>query len=793
MSLHDYLRIEVSLRSVADPARFLLNLFAHAPVGLAVWYADGRLLLTNAAFLDLFLVEPPPGYNVLEDERLEQSGLLPLFRRAFAGEVVHVPTFWYDPREHTKIDVVEGRRVAISMTLFPLLGPDGSLELVAATYQDDTALLLANESLREAESRARSSEAQKTAVLQTALDAIVVADAHGNITDYNPAAEKMFGYPRGEALGRPLADLLIPEPQREAHRAGFRRYLETGHASMLGKRVEMTALRADGREFPAELVVVPTRVGDTLSFTGHIRDLSERMRTEQALTASEVRFRRLADSGLIGIIMADTSGNIVDANDTFLAMVGHDRGELRSGALNWVEMTPPEWRHLDRAAIEELAKTGAAKAWEKEYLRKDGSRVPVVVGVALVEPDLGVCFVLDLSARRRAEEALSRAEERLRQSQKMEAIGTLAGSIAHDFNNLLSVILGYAESLIEDLPPGDPVRADLEQIDRAGKRAEDLTRQLLAFSRRQILQPKVLNLNLAISDMARMLERIIGEDIELSFLPAAQLGAVYVDPGQIEQVLLNLVVNARDAMPRGGKLTIETSERELDPLYLSSERLSLPPGRYVVLRVTDTGRGMDSATQGRIFEPFFSTKGPGKGTGLGLSTVHGIVHQSGGHVRVESEPGTGTTFEVYLPRHEPSSQPPEREIPAASLRGSETILLVEDEEQVRQLLVTILRRHGYHVLPAPTAADALLIGELHEGPIHLLLTDVVMPRTGGRELWQRLAPLRPDLKVLFMSGYTDDAIFRHGVQSSQLDFIQKPASPSALLAKVRAVLDAKSS
>jgi signal transduction histidine kinase/CheY-like chemotaxis protein len=479
-------------------------------------------------------------------------------------------------------------------------------------------------------------------------------------------------------------------------------------------------------------------------------------------------------------------------------MLGYSRDDLTAGSLRWADMTPPEWSALDHAAIEQLKRSGAARPWEKEYLHKNGSRVPVMVGVALVETGTGIAFVLDLSPTRRAEQArdlaetaLGKAEERLRQSQKMEAIGTLAGSIAHDFNNLLSVILGYVESLIGDLRPGDPMRADLEEIGRAGKRAEELTRQLLAFSRRQILQPKILDLNLAISEMARMLERIIGEDIELAFLPAPSLGAVYVDPGQIEQVLLNLVVNARDAMPKGGKLTIETGERELDRAYISAEHLAVEPGRYVALSVSDTGSGMDRETQSRIFEPFFSTKGPGKGTGLGLSTVHGIVHQSGGHIGVQSELGAGTTFVVYLPRKSPSPQPAEREPPAASLRGSETILLVEDEEQVRHLLCTVLRRHGYQVLAAETSGDALLISEQHPGPIELLLTDVVMPRTSGRQLWERLAPLRPDMKVLFMSGYTDDAVVRHGVQSSELGFIQKPVSPATLLAKLRAVLDPK--
>jgi two-component system, cell cycle sensor histidine kinase and response regulator CckA len=373
----------------------------------------------------------------------------------------------------------------------------------------------------------------------------------------------------------------------------------------------------------------------------------------------------------------------------------------------------------------------------------------------------------------------------------MEAIGTLAGSIAHDFNNLLSVILSYSEVLSQDLPSADPMRTDLEQISRAARRANDLTRQLLAFSRRQMLQPKVVNLNDAIMSMTTMLRRIIGEDIELTVKATRELGTVFVDPSQMEQVLLNLIVNARDAMPSGGKLTIETAEVDLDEGD-APEQLGAAPGRYVMLRVSDTGVGMDQATRARIFEPFFTTKERGKGTGLGLSTVFGIVKQSGGSIWVFSEPNRGTTFKIYLPRSDASAEPSERTpAPALKLRGTETVLLVEDDEQVRRLAETILVRSGYQVLVAPTGGDGLLICEQYTGTIHVLVTDVVMPRMSGRQLWERLIPLRPDLKVLFMSGYTDDAIVHHGVQSSELAFVQKPLLPSTLLAKLRAVLDAR--
>jgi two-component system cell cycle sensor histidine kinase/response regulator CckA len=393
--------------------------------------------------------------------------------------------------------------------------------------------------------------------------------------------------------------------------------------------------------------------------------------------------------------------------------------------------------------------------------------------------------------RERTQEALRQSEEQLRQSQKMEAVGTLAGSISHDFNNLLSVIMGYVDLIQQQLPDADPLNAELEQIERAARRANDLTRQLLAFSRQQVLKPRVVNLNQSIAHMTRMLQRLIGEDVELILSASPSLGNVYVDPAQIEQVLLNLLVNARDAMPRGGKLIVETCNVDLDAAYAATH-LDVLAGSYVMLSVSDTGSGMDRATQGRIFEPFFTTKEMGKGTGLGLSTVFGIVKQSGGHIWVYSELGQGTTFKVYLPRTDAGVDMSERTgPPPATLHGAETILLAEDDEQVRTLTVSILRKHGYHVLEAASGADALSVCERFSGVIHLLLTDVVMPRMSGRELWERLAPLRPAMKVVFMSGYTDDAIVHHGVVSSEFGFLQKPLLPGKLLGKLRQVLDAE--
>jgi signal transduction histidine kinase/FixJ family two-component response regulator len=400
-------------------------------------------------------------------------------------------------------------------------------------------------------------------------------------------------------------------------------------------------------------------------------------------------------------------------------------------------------------------------------------------------------IVLDLTERKRTEEALHVAEGQFRQALIMEAVGQLAGGVAHDFNNLLTVILGYAEMLLYSRLSGDErARGPLLEIHKAGERATSLTRQLLAFSRKQILAPKVIDLNHIVSDMDKMLRRLIGEDISLTAVLDRDLQSVKADPGQIEQVLLNLAVNARDAMPQGGNLTIETRNTYLDELYAQTH-VEVQPGHYVMLAVSDTGCGMDATTQARIFEPFFTTKGPDRGTGLGLATVFGIVKQSEGHIWVYSEPGQGTCFKIFLRCHIQPTNPKGKSVLGSpqSPKGQETVLLVEDEDGVRGLARHVLEEQGYTVLEASRGAEALRLCQEHPATIDVLVTDVVMPEMSGRQLAERLAQIRPGLKVLYMSGYTTDAVVRHGVLEAEKAFLQKPFSSNALACKVREVLD----
>jgi PAS domain S-box-containing protein len=517
-----------------------------------------------------------------------------------------------------------------------------------------------------------------------------------------------------------------------------------------------------------------------------LRDITERKRAEEARRESEEQFRSFVENVPLGVYRSTPDGRVLMANPALLRTLGYESWqELASRNL---EGECSEAGYPRSAFRERIEREGEARGFETAWKRRDGSVVFVRESARAFRANDGRVLyydgiVEDVTKRRRL-------EEQLRQAQKTEAVGRLASGVAHDFNNLLTIIIGYSDLLLKKLTASGGIRPCLEEIKKAGEGATSLTRQLLAFSRKQVLQLQILDLDSLLTNVGEMLRRVIGEDIELVTRLPSGLGHVKVDAGQIEQVIMNLAVNARDAMPQGGQLTLEAANVELDSSYVSSQE-SVLPGHYVMIAVSDTGIGMDAETQAHIFEPFFTTKEQGKGTGLGLATVHGIVKQSEGHIWVYSEPGKGTTFKVYLPRIDQAVEViAPTDVPVDELsRGSETILLVKDEGAVWCLVKEVLESSGYEVLEAKGAHEALEVGVRHKKHIHLLLTDVVMPQMSGRELVEHLALLHPETKVLCMSGYMENAVVHDGLLDPGTTFLQKPFTPDALTLKVREVLD----
>lgn len=630
---------------------------------------------------------------------------------------------------------------------------------------------------RRMEEARRATEEQLRLLLDSTAEGIYGVDLNGVCTFCNRAAARLLGYgPPEDLVGQPIHALThhtradgstTPWEECPIHRALLRG--EELHLE------EELFWRADGTSVFVECWSYPIRrggcvVGAVVTFI----DVTERRRVRQALEESEARFRRLTEASFDGIVI--TEGGVVrEANRGFAEMFGYAPEEvIGRPATDFIA------EESGAAARRRMAE-GTEGTYELIGKRKDGRRIFLEATAKWHVTPRGlerVSALRDMTARREL-------EERLRQSHKMEAVGRLAGGVAHDFNNLLTVITAYADLLIDELDPDDPRRDDVEQIRLAATGAAGLTRQLLTFSRREPIEPRLIVLEEMVTNTRRLLERLVGDDIRLTTTRRSSPSRVRIDPGQLEQVLLNLVVNARDAMPTGGELSIETDVVALD---VTDARGGGPArsGRFAVLIVRDTGIGMDDDTRTRIFEPFFTTKPAGHGTGLGLATVYGIVEQNGGFIRVTSAPGQGSTFRIYLPEAAPASDPAgDRPAITGPERGAETVLLVEDAPGVRTATREILERHGYTVLEAQTGHAALGIAVSHVGPIHLLLTDVVMAEMSGRELADQFTTLRPETRVLYVSGYADDVVFQRGV----ITYLRKPFSSEALTRKVREVLD----
>jgi PAS domain S-box-containing protein len=515
-------------------------------------------------------------------------------------------------------------------------------------------------------------------------------------------------------------------------------------------------------------------------------------RAAQALQESESRFRAIFEQAAIGMADSSLDARFIRLNQRFCEIMGYSRQELLG--LTFREITHPDDLARDEQLVAQLLRGERSSfAVEKRYLRKDGRVVWADLMVSLLrspsgEPMHFVAVVEDITGQKQAEDERRNLERQLLQAQKMESVGRLAGGVAHDFNNHLTVINGYCAMLLNEMGPGDPQREQVEEILLAGNRAATLTQQLLAFSRKQVAEPRVISLNDVAAEAGKMLSRLIGDDIEIVTHFDPGLGAVVADPSQVNQVLMNLAINARDAMPDGGRIVIETSNTYLDEGY-AAQHAGVEPGPYALLSITDTGAGMTQEVMQHIFEPFFTTKGMGVGTGLGLSTVYGIVKQAGGWIWVYSEPGKGSTFKVYLPRAGGTPEPFPAPVSAAeTLRGTETVLVVEDQAEVRKLTLAMLESQGYRLLEAANGSEALSLCERYPGPIHLLITDVVMPGMTGKELATLLLALRPSLKTLYTSGYTADAIVHQGMLDPDVAYLPKPFSPSQLAAKVREVL-----
>jgi two-component system, cell cycle sensor histidine kinase and response regulator CckA len=648
---------------------------------------------------------------------------------------------------------------------------------VVLNIRDATERLHAQAALREREETLR-------ALAENARDTIMRFDADGRLLYANPNIGHITEIPDGRLVGMTFRELGFPDGLCSLWDEAVGSVLADGRA----RRIEFLLPR--GMWIDWLLAPELDADGRVKAVIASARDITQIKDVQRSLADSEARYRSIVDSSPMGIhsYALEDDGRLVfqGGNPAADRILGVDHGSLVGMTIEEAFPTLAASEIPDR--YREVARTGAPWTTSQVDYADDRIRGAFDVYAFRISANRMAAVFLDVGDRLRSEEERRRLEAQLARSQKLESIGRLAGGVAHDFNNLLTAILGGVSLALGDLSERDPLRENLLDVQHAAESATGLTRQLLAFSRRQPAAPRVVDLNEIIRDSQRMLRRLIGEDVDLAFTPGAGLGAVLIDPGQVEQVLVNLCVNARDAMPEGGRLGIETSVRVLDDEYCALHP-GMPPGPCVVLAVSDSGTGMTPEVKEHLFEPFYTTKPAGQGTGLGLATVFGIVKQNHGSIEVYSEPGMGSTFRLYLPRVDARPQPLDRGPQRASPRGTETVFVVEDEPIVRSLAVRVLSRQGYAVHAFPSGGEALMAIKGTTEAVHLLVTDVVLPGVNGRVLAQDMRALRPGLRVLFTSGYTEDIIAHHGVLERGIDFIGKPYTPSELAAKVRAVLD----
>ena len=710
-------------------------------------------------FLDVFLAngEPAP---------LEQWAV----SRALRGETA--TNAEYTLRRRDTGETWEG-----SYSLAPIRDTAGAIVGSVVVGRDITERKRAETALRESEARF------STIFNASPIGINIFGLADNRSREVNESYLKIVGYSREEIRGHTAEELNL-FIDREA-RAAWTARLREGKP-VLNQDARLRRKSGEIRQALASIEVIDIS-GDRMGLV-IVADITERKQAEEALRESEDRFRALIDGAPDGIYVQG-EGRFLFLNPAMVRLIGAQAPEELVGTDMMLRIAP-EYHEAVRARIRSQGDGSAAPPMELEYLRLDGTRIAVetvAVAIRFQGRDSYLVFVRDGTARRIAEGERENLQAQLLQAQKMESVGRLAGGVAHDFNNILTVQRGYCEMLKHGLNEEDPMAKGLAQIDACAERAARLTRQLLAFSRKQALQPRVFDMNGLVADLEQMLRRLIGEDVDLRAVAARAPAMVKADPGQIEQVLVNLAVNARDAMPEGGKLTIQVAPVELDQSYAESH-VDVVPGRYVMLAMSDTGTGMDEETMRRIFEPFFTTKGEGKGTGLGLSTVYGIVHQSGGSIWVYSEPGKGTTFKVYLPRVQEEAAAPAAEKTDTARGKGEMVLIVEDEPTLRELAQLIIENLGYRAAVTANAGEALILVEEQGMRPDVILTDVVMPGMSGRLLVDRLRRTMPDVKVIYMSGYTEDAIVHHGVLEAGIEFLQKPFTVAALAATLSSAL-----